>query len=888
MQWVCLSRAGISRRSRKGFAKTMFIKPYVYLYIIFLCCSCSIIEYGADDYKVDHSGRALPASLTTEDYDRATQFIGLRTNKRLIQNDRIVPNWIPGGDDFWYRQLSSTGDHKFVRVASALGKTNPAFDHQAIASEIERLTTMKTSPDKLPFEQFVYNEKGGIDFEIDGKHFSCADMCVARSLKATKARDTEVISPDGRWVIYAQNHNIWVRSRDGGDSFPLTSDGAPNNAYGGSIGGDLGSVSRKRFGKAIKPFVIFSPSGDKIVFQQIDERKVGLAHLLEHVPENGQFRSQLHSYRYALALDENKPLARFVVFDMETWSRTDIQYPALPIIYGPHAAPDYPQLKWRDGEGFYFFHRRQFGKGFVINYADAQTGVVRRVVERIAGAHAFPAYTSDEPGILYPVGQDKIIWWSDETGWGHLYLTSTNGQSTQLTDGNWVAIDVLRVDEDTETIFFTRQLSEAEGNPYHVAVSSVSFNGDNFRTLTKIPGYRAVTRDDFSPTGKFFVDNVSNGNNPGISSLITSDGEMVSSFEKANITKLKALGFIPPETFTVTAADGKTKLWGRLMKPTHFDPSKLYPVVDAIYPGPQVIRTYHGFADDWSTAQSLAELGFIVITLDGRGTPKRSRSFYYGKGAHLLAHAGSLADHVAAIKELSKQRPYMDLSRVGIYGNSGGGYASTRALLTYPEFFKVAVSSNGNHDQRTYIPFWGESYIGAGDTDCSASDVFSDADRYFGSRKVGQKKKTDSDDTGVYPISAQDHRLTPASLTDAHDGKKNRSSSSSDASAYGEMVNCYALSANSELASRLKGKLLLVVGEMDDNVHPTATYRLIDALVRAGKDFDFLALPSSNHVFRSPSGMDRPYYQRRLWDYFVKNLLGAEPPSQYQIVPPYQ
>jgi dipeptidyl aminopeptidase/acylaminoacyl peptidase len=290
--------------------------------------------------------------------------------------------------------------------------------------------------------------------------------------------------------------------------------------------------------------------------------------------------------------------------------------------------------------------------------------------------------------------------------------------------------------------------------------------------------------------------------------LRRADGKAVLELEHADLSALVATGWRYPERFSAKAADGITDIYGLIFRPSRFDPAKQYPVLDDIYPGPQTIRTPKAFSAFGVQSSSMAELGFIVVLVDGRGTPYRSKAFHdlsYGN----LDQAGGLDDHIAAFRQLAQKYPSLDLNRVGIFGHSGGGFASTRAILAYPDFYKVAVSSAGNHDQRGYLALWGELYEG-------------------------------------YPV------------TDA-----------------------WVAQANVGLADRLKGKLLLMTGDMDDNVHPALTMQLVDALVKANKDFDLIVLPNRNH-----GSAGDPYFIRRRWDYFVKYLLGVEPPANYRVKGP--
>ena len=777
---------------------------------------------GCTNNNTAHSVADDTPIITKDDYARAERFFSWRKDE-YIKNDAVTPHWIGDGAAFWYKRAGVDGSKEFVRVITETGEKAPAFDQASVAAELTRLTGDEITADALPFDSFQYDEDSRISFQIADNSYVCGVDCEVKPTPKPAFEPDETVSPNGKWAIYFKDHNLWARALDGSEDFALTTDGEPDNTYGISTGSDLSPITRLRMGKVDAPLVMFSPDGNKLLVQHIDQRKVEVLHLLQHAPEDGSRRPKLYSYRYAFALDEHKPMGRFVVFDLDSRERVDVDYPAIALPHVPHTTAVKPDARWQaDGTAFYFVHRYEFGKGYAINRVDAHTGAVVKLAERSAERTAFPAIAQSLGSVLQPVGDRGVIWWSDETGWGHLYYSTLDGDKRQLTDGAWNVNQLVRFDDETETVFFLHGQSEDQGNPYHTALASMSLNAGDMRTLADETGVHQITAQHFSPDGAVFIDNVSSTELPGVSYLRHADGKIIAEIERADISKLEATGLVPPESFTVTAADGQTRLWGKILKPTNFDPKKSYPVIDSIYPGPQIHRVGHSFSggltsglfETYGEPQALAELGFIVVILDGRGTPGRSRSFHYDTEKSLIGDAGSLDDHVAAIQELAQTRPYMDLDRVGIYGHSGGGFASAKAILIYPDFFKVAVSSNGNHDQRVYLPAWGESYLGpeAGDN--------------------------------------------------------------------------YSLASNPELASNLKGKLLITVGDLDDNVHPANSYQLIQALIEANKDFDQLSLPNGNHGFQSLKMIEALYFRRRRWDYFVEHLMGAEPPESYAITPP--
>jgi dipeptidyl aminopeptidase/acylaminoacyl peptidase len=370
---------------------------------------------------------------------------------------------------------------------------------------------------------------------------------------------------------------------------------------------------------------------------------------------------------------------------------------------------------------------------------------------------------------------------------------------------------VLKVDAATRTVWF-RGVGRTSGvNPYYQQFWKVSLDGGQPVLLTPEPADHEITMSD---DGKYFVDSYSTTTTPPVTVLRDAgDGRIVATVAKADIKRLLATGWQPPEPFTVKARDGKTDLYGLMFKPTHFDPQKKYPIVDYIYPGPQTgsVATF-GFLPSHYDSQSLAELGFIVVAIDGMGTPWRSKSFHdtwYGNMGD-----NTLPDQVTAIRQLAQRYPWIDLDRVGIWGHSGGGDATADAMFRYPDFFKVGWAESGNHDNRDYEDDWAEKWQGL--------------------------------------------------LVTNKDGGTN-----------------YDSQANQLIAKNLKGKLMLVHGTIDDNVPPYNTLLVVDALIKANKDFDMLLLPNQHHAY----GVDTPYVTRRRWDYFVHNLAGDTPPQEYALKP---
>jgi dipeptidyl-peptidase-4 len=414
----------------------------------------------------------------------------------------------------------------------------------------------------------------------------------------------------------------------------------------------------------------------------------------------------------------------------------------------------------------------------------------------------------------------EVIWFSQRDGWAHLYRYDPAGNvANQITSGPWTVGSIKYVDEAAQRIYFTGRGAEAERDVYYAHLYSVGFDGSGMRLLTPEDANHIIHS---APSGRYFVDTYSRIDLPPVTELRGRDGRVIRRLEEADISRLLESGWTQPEPFRVKARDGTTELYGMMYKPSDFDPSRQYPIIDHIYPGPQIITVPKDFFPTnqpgltyatFGQVQALAELGFIVVAIDHLGSPMRSKAFhdnYYGNFGD-----NGLPDHITAIKQLAARHPFIDGERVGIYGHSGGGFASTDAILRYPDFFKVAVSTSGNHDNRTYNIYWAEKYQGL-------------------------------------------------MVRDTLKGTDN-----------------FESSANQTMAENLQGRLFLMHGDMDDNVHPANTLQVADALIKANKSFDMLILPDMDHGVTQD-----PYVIRRSWDYWVEHLLGVKPPVNYLIKPP--
>lgn len=764
--------------------------------------------------------------VTATDYARAEQFLPWNVSK-LILNAHLSPQWIGKSSRFYYREELPDSGKQFMLVDAAAGSREPAFDHGRLAEALSRVSGKTYSANKLPFDSFDFvQDAKAIQFNVEKIRWSCdlTGYTCERSGAAEEVDPTEVVSPDKHWAAFVKDHNLYVKPRAGGPAVQLTTDGREDDDYGSQPGSNTFFISTRLLGAknplVVKqslagPGVVWSPDSKRLVTYKLDQRKVKEMYLVQSVPPGAGVRPVLYSYRYPLPGDKDVATAQLMVFDVTQKTKVALGFPLQPVTFYTPIALKF--VSWdKKGHQVYLLQADRWRKTLKLSVADAQTGVSRTILEEHGKTYVEPTLSIGDPPAMRLLGDGgEAIWFSERDGWGHLYLYDgkTGVVKNQITSGPWLVCAILHVDEANRWVYFTASGKESGEDPYLQHLYRVKLDGSDLQLLTPENANHEI---GFSPDGKYFIDSNSRVDQPTISVLRDANGKVVRELEQADISALTSKGWKPPEPFSVKAADGATDVYGLIYRPTNFDPARKYPVLDSIYPGPQILRTPKSFAgaagDAYGQAQALAELGFVVITVDGRGTPLRSKAFHdysYGK----LGDAGGLEDHVAAIRQLAETRSYLDLNRVGIYGHSGGGYASVRAVLAYPDFYKVAVASSGNQDQRGYLAFWGETYLG--------------------------------------PLEKDN----------------------------------YLEAANPTLAAKLKGKLLLAWGDMDDNVPPALELQLVSALIKANKNFDTLVLPNRNH------GLSRdPYFIRRRWDYLVEQFLGVTPP-EYKIqssAPDYQ
>jgi dipeptidyl aminopeptidase/acylaminoacyl peptidase len=655
------------------------------------------------------SALALPSlasaqgrTLTAQDYARAERFVGYNANPLLDHAVNQVA-WLDDGR-FWYRDHDASGDHFLVMdAASATVKPAPAFDQARLADALSKAGGKPVKPDKLPVTDFSVRADGGFDIEVRGKHFLCdaaIDGCTEVAAKGGK--EPGVRSPDGLSEAFVRDWNLWLRDVASGKETQLTRDGSTDYGYATDNAGWVHSD---------RAIVLWSPDSRRIATFQQDQRKTGSMTLVS--TQVGH--SEVETWKYPFVGDKDVTMIERVVVDAATGKVLRLKMP--PDQHRSTQCDDvscfggWEDVQWApDAKTLAFVSSSRDHKDAWLRVANTKTGAVREVMHE----HMPTWFESGINAInwRYLPQSNEILWWSQRNDWGNLYLydAGTGKLKHAVTSGEGNVTEVLRVDPKSRTVWFRGVGRTAGVDPYYQQFFKVGMDGGAPVLLTPEASDHTVT---LSPAGTYFVDAYSTPVDPPVTVLRRADdGATVATIATADITRLKTGGWVPPVPFTVKARDGKTELYGMMFKPTSFDPAKKYPVIDYVYPGPQTGSVGgRSFAAARGDNQALAELGFIVVAIDGMGSqPWRNKAFHDAYAGKI--EDNTLPDQVAGLKELGARYPWIDLDRVGIWGHSGGGNATAAAMFHYPDFFKVGWAESGNHENRNYEDDWAEKWQG--------------------------------------------------------------------------------------------------------------------------------------------------------------------------------
>ncbi len=736
----------------------------------------------------------------------------------LVDHTFSDPHWMPDGR-FWYRD-SSSGKLTYLLVDPEKHTRKPAFDQAklftAIVAADPNAKQLPRDADHLGLSElgFENNDKtllvtthGRLLRCSLGQSTTCEDQKKPDPKEPGRAQrnpeTSTALSPDKRKLAFIRDWNLWVRELATGKETQLTTDGIENFGY---------ATDNSGWTHSDRAIVLWSPDSTKIATFQQDQRKTGEMYL---VPVTYR-HPKLEAWKYPLVGDKDVTMIERVVIDVTPTPRV-IRFKMPPDQHRSTLCDDvschggWEDVQWSpDAKHVAFVSTSRDHKQEWLRIADAQTGDIREVFHETAPK--FFESGSSHVNWKYLPESNEFLWFSERSNWGQMYLydLTTGKLKNQITHGDGNVTDVLHVDPKAREIYYLAVGKQPGVDPYYQQFYRTSFDGQHTDLLTPDPGTHAVT---VSPDGRFFTDVTSTPTTPQIAVLRDDTGKEVLPLEKQDISRLVASGWKPLRQFTVKARDGKTDLYGYMFEPTHMDSAKKYPIVDYVYPGPQIGSCGgRNFSPAHGDNQALAELGFVVVCIDGMGTPNRSKAFhefYYGDLAD-----DTIPDQVAGIRELAAKFPFLDADRVGIWGHSGGGNATASAMFHFPDFFKVGIAESGNHDNREYEDDWAEKWAGL--------EV-------------------------VQP-----------------DGTSN-----------------YDSQANENFAGNLKGHLMLAHGTMDDNVPPNNTLLVVEALIKANKDFDLIMIPNAHHGY----GAAAPYMMRRRWDYFTRYLAGDVPPHEYNMKP---
>ena len=752
-------------------------------------------------------------------YDLASRFSPKKLEK-MIFSTSIDPHWTKSGNKFWY-MYETTAGKKWVVVDPVKMIKTPMFDNDKLAANLTRIVKDPFDGKHLSIENLKFvRDDNWIRFEVKSSlevekkdstkkanaakekkifyfeyHISADSLVELKDHKKPVAKPSWAnVSPDQKWVVYGKNFNLYrmdtanmrkVALNDQDSTIveeQLTKDGIQYYGFGEGFGeSNVEQLANAKKRKSVP--VLWSPNSQHFVVMRTDSRKVKDLWVINSIAEP---RPTLETYKYHMPGEKEAPIREMYLFAV---ADKKMQRIGIELFKDQEVAAwsadmekkmrdeEHRPLKWLGDDNRFYFSRtsRDLKKVDVCSYDITSSKVNVLVEERLN------TYIEIRKPLFFNNGKE-FIHWSEQDGWAHLYHYDADGKlKGQVTSGPWHVEEIEGFDEKTKTVYFTANGKEVGEDPYYLHFYKAGLDGSGVKLLNTGDFDHAVVLDDAK---KFFVNNSSRVNTAPVSALYDANGKKIMDLEKTDLTALMQAGYKFPEPFTAKADDGITDLYGVIYKPFDFDSTKKYPIIAYVYPGPQTESVNKAFGRSMDRIDRLAQFGFVVVTLGNRGGhPSRSK-WYHNYGYGNLRDYG-LADKKTVIEQLAQKHKYLDVSRVGIHGHSGGGFMSTAAMLVYPDFFKVAVSSAGNHENNIYNRWWSEKHHGV------------------------REQITDKGDTTFL----------------------------------------YAIEKNSELAKNLKGRLMLSTGDIDNNVHPGNTIRMANALIKANKRFDLVVLPGQRHGY---------------------------------------
>ncbi|MDP4601260.1 MAG: DPP IV N-terminal domain-containing protein [Polaribacter sp.] len=812
--------------------------------VIYLCALFTTIVFAQETPKPNYrqAARFSPENIA-----------------KMVHSTTVNPNWLQNGNRFWYQYKTASEGSKYYLVDADKKTKTPLFDNVKMAKWLSEITKDPYEAKHLPRFNFTFTkDEKAIRFyvtsneEVDVKEDDAKKEDTKKDdkkKKGTPKKEKKIyhfeytlggnglkvldnekapeekwkswanIAPDSSIVLFSKNNNIfWMDKanflkavKNEKDSTIVenqwTKDGVENFGYGGGSYGktDKEKIKEKDDRKYLGGF--WTHDAKKFVTTRTDSRHIEDLWVI-HATKSG--RPELETYKYHMAGEQEFYKEEMLVFDMASKSKMDIKLDStiqqsISIYRFPRKKSsrkdEYnPTLLLSKKGKIYFNTVSRDRKRLDVHVADIESGEVKTIIKE----HSNVYIESRGKSIVLFNNEQEILFWAENDGWGHFYLYDVNGNlKNQVTNGPFHVDSFEGIDQKTRTLYFSANGIPTNEDPYYLHLYKINLNGSGLTALNPGDFNSSI---DMADSNQYFVSNFSKVNTVPKSELRDATGKLVMKLEEADLSQLFAAGYHFPEPFKVKADDGITDIYGVMYKPYDFDSIKKYPIIEYVYPGPQTEAVNKSFSVSMDRTDRLAQVGFIVITLGNRGGhPDRSK-WYHTFGYGNLRDYG-LADKKYVAEQLADKHDFIDIDKVGIFGHSGGGFMSTAAMLVYPDFFKVAISSAGNHDNTVYNSWWSETHHGI---------------------------KEEADDKGNIKYN-------------------------------------YLIDKNQTLAQNLKGKILLATGDVDNNVHPTGTIRMVNAFIKANKRFDFMLFPGSRHGFS-----DREYWFWKNVDYFSKHLLGVE------------
>jgi len=793
------------------------------------------------------SATAQQVPVTKANYALAARFSPKKVGK-LIFSTSVDPHFLKKSERFWYMYETTEGKKWYI-VDPLKAEKKVLFDNADLAAKITRIVKDPFDAQHLAIDSMRFiRDENWIQFEVKSTqeiekkdstakkgtpavkvkkvfyfeyNLQTAELIELPELKKPKRKPSWAnVSPDGNSVVFGRNNNLYWMDKasyekaliNENDSTivekQLTKDGIENFGYFNdnnlSGTGQTDEEKEKAKKKRKGAYVMWSPNSKYFVVKKVDNTKVKDLWVINNV--SGP-RPTLETYKYWMPGEKEAPVDHLYVFDITTATGKELNVSkfkdqGVAVWSDPGKVntrdDDFRASVWLgDNNNFYFTRTSRDQKRIDVCTVDVATATVNPLI-----TETFNTYIENKRVGLVNGGKE-LIKWSEQDGWAHFYLHDESGKlKNQITSGTYHCEEILGIDEAKRVLYFSANGKEAGEDPYLLHAYRVNFDGTGLKLLNPGNFDHAMRMND---NNTFFVNNFSRVNSVPASVLYNAEGKKVMDLETADLSTLMATGYKFPETFKVKADDGITDLYGVMYKPFDFDSTKKYPIIEYVYPGPQTEAVNKAFTKGMDRIDRLAQMGFVVVTIGNRGGHPARSKWYHNYGYGNLRDYG-LADKKAAVEQLADRFTFIDIDRVGIHGHSGGGFMSTAAMLVYPNFFKVAVSSAGNHDNSVYNRWWSEQHHGVKEV-------------------IGDK---------------------------------------------GDTSFLYSIEKNPDLAKNLKGHLMLSHGDIDNNVHPSNTIRMANALIKANKRFDLVLLPGQRHGY----GDMTEYFFWRQADYFAEHLLG--------------